>query len=175
MIGARLLAKRPDRIAARALLDGAVAQSRSAAFFERMGVLDSVEGRFEMLTLHAIVLLDRLGSDAAAGGLGQKLFDTYVGDLDGALREMGVGDLVVGKRMRALAQAFYGRAKAYQQAFSHLPSTDALEGVVLRTALHGSTHPDSRALATYVVRCRAVLAEQATEILGDGQARWPQP
>src|SRR5882724_2855145 len=103
----RLLGAKPAGGPARALYDGAVSQGREPALYERMGAPDTVEGRFEVLTLHLILLIDRLDRrEPAEARARQALFDVYVHNLDGALREMGVGDLAVGKRMRRLAEAF---------------------------------------------------------------------
>nr|MBA3812205.1 hypothetical protein [Caulobacteraceae bacterium] len=131
-----LRGKKPAASAPRALHDGAVARSRQAALYERMGAPDTVEGRFEVLTLHVILLIDRLGrSDPAEASARQELFDVYLADLDGALREMGVGDLAVGKRMRKLGEAFYGRAASYEAALAALPEVAPLEALIARTVL----------------------------------------
>ncbi|HEY5106174.1 MAG TPA: ubiquinol-cytochrome C chaperone family protein [Caulobacteraceae bacterium] len=175
MILDRLLARGPAKVAAAALLRGLVLQSRGPALYERMGAQDTPEGRFEMLGLHAIVLIDRLARDADAASVRQALFDAFIGDLDGALREMGVGDLAVGKRMRSLAQAFYGRARAYDAAFNALPNPAELIQVIARTVLDAQSDPDAKPLAGYVERCRDDLAEQETALLVAGLARWPAP
>jgi cytochrome b pre-mRNA-processing protein 3 len=123
-----------------------------------MGAPDTIDGRFEMLTLHVILLIDALrarGQTAAAAS--QALFDAYLADLDGALREMGVGDLSVGKRMRELGEAFYGRAAAYRKAFESLPDQTMLEDLIGRTVLADEAGASPAALADYVVRCREAL------------------
>jgi len=173
MILGRLLTKTPGAVAADALLAGAVAQSRRPALYERMGAPDTVAGRFEILNLHVILLLDRLAREAAAADTRQEVFDAYMSYLDGALREMAVGDLAVGKRMRALAQAFYGRAKAFDGAFSFLPALGPLEAVLGRTCLE--RRGDAGALAAYVSACRECLVGQAAAALLAGCARWPSP
>ena len=71
---------------------------------------------------------------------------------------MGVGDLTVGKRMRALGGAFYGRAQAYRSAFEALPDEGKLAQVIGRTVMAGESDADSAALTAYAVRCRAALA-----------------
>lgn len=148
--GERRLAT-PGRI----LHDQAVRRSRDARLYADFGAPDTVEGRFELLTLHVILLIDRLHALGEEGDrLGQALFDTYIGDLDGALREMGVGDLSVGRRMKSLAQAFYGRAKATSAAFAALPDASALEAMLARTV--GPRNVP--ALAAYVAARRSELA-----------------
>lgn len=176
MILDRLLGKTPARSAVRALYDGAVSQGREPALYERMGAPDTVEGRFEILTLHVILLIDRLDRlEPAEAHARQALFDVYVHDLDGALREMGVGDLAVGKRMRKLGEAFYGRARAYETAFEALPDQTPLRALIARTVLDGAARSDPAALAAYVALCRAALADCETAALVAGAARWPAP
>jgi cytochrome b pre-mRNA-processing protein 3 len=137
-----------------------------------MGAPDTVEGRFELLTLHVIVLLEGLramGEEGAASS--QAVFDAYVRDLDGALREMGVGDLTVGKRMRALGGVFYGRAAAYRKAFAALPDRAPLEALIGRTILADIPGAKPEALADYVVGCLAALADGPSLFTDD--PAWP--
>src|ERR1700722_5951612 len=96
---------------ARALHDGAVAQARAPALYAAMGAPDTTEGRFELLVLHLVLLIERLEHDGEQAA-SQAVFDVFVSDLDGALREMGVGDLAVPRRMKNLIAIFYGRARA---------------------------------------------------------------
>ncbi|MBS0489108.1 MULTISPECIES: ubiquinol-cytochrome C chaperone family protein [unclassified Phenylobacterium] len=155
------------------LYAGVVAQARTPALYEAYGVPDTVEGRFELYTVHVFLLLDRLrGQGARASETSQALFDTYLGALDDALREMGVGDLSVGKKMRKLGEAFYGRVKSYESAFAALPQTDHLHALLGRTvyAQGGAEHVAE--LGEYVLRQRAALAEQKLEGLLDGRANW---
>src|ERR1700732_695135 len=107
-----------------ALYGAIVAQARSVAFYADYRVPDTVEGRFDLIVLHLVLLLNRLDRRADATRdfgqklLGQELFDAFCRDLDANLREMGVGDLAVPKRMQAFAEAFYGRQAAYGAAFA---------------------------------------------------------
>jgi cytochrome b pre-mRNA-processing protein 3 len=138
-----------------------------------MGASDTIEGRFELLTLHVILLVEALRNRGEElRGSSQAMFDAYVSDLDGALREMGVGDLTVGKRMRALGGAFYGRAAAYREAFSALPDVRALEGLVGRTIMPDGADPGL--LAVYVTQCRDILAACETPELLNAGPSWPQ-
>lgn len=91
-----------------------VAQARLPAFYVEFGVPDTMEGRFDLLVLHLVLALRRLSRAGERGReFGQQLFDAFCRDLDGNLREMGVGDLAVPKRMRGFGEAFYGRQGAY--------------------------------------------------------------
>ncbi len=141
-----------------------------------LGAPDTIEGRFELLTLHVILLTERLtGQGEAAETSRQAVFDIYVSDLDGALREMGVGDLVVGKRMKALGKAFYGRAAGYRAAIDALPDRKPLEGLIRRTILDDLADADPCPLAGYVLAGHQALgACGVSELLG-GHFAWPVP
>ena len=167
----RFRKKKSTPTADRVLHDAAVAQSRVPAFYRDMGVPDSIEGRFELLTLHIILLLERLKDELA---IRQALFDTFVSDLDGALREMGVGDLSVPKKMKGLGGVFYGRAKAYDDAFGALPDQTALLALIGRTILKGAIGADAGALAAYIRSSRERLAAQPTSAIVVGNLLWGQ-
>src|SRR5438105_12562141 len=109
--------RRPDTIAA--LYGAIVAQARHPAFYVHYGVPDTMEGRFDMIVLHAALFFRRLrGESNADRALGQSVFDLFCRDMDHSLREIGVGDLAVPKHMLRLAEAFYGRAAAYDLAIA---------------------------------------------------------
>jgi cytochrome b pre-mRNA-processing protein 3 len=110
---------RPDL--RRRVMDGLYARiagaSREPELYLRLGVPDTGEGRFESLTLHVVLVLRRLrGLPAPADDVAQDLVDLTFSQIDAALREMGIGDVAVPKRMKALARAFYGRAASYDAA-----------------------------------------------------------
>jgi len=153
----------------RALHDAAVAQSRAPVLYVTMGVPDTVDGRYELLTLHVILLLDRLRD---VPDVRQALFDIYVSDLDGALREMGVGDLSVGKRMKKLGSAFYGRAQAYDDAFKRDQDDNALEAVIARTVFRGAKDGNPARLAAYMRDSRERLVSQPTQAIITGRIEW---
>src|SRR5215208_2599562 len=109
----------PESDSIAALYGIIVAQARAPAFYQDYGVPDTIDGRFEMVVLHTVLVLRRL--DAESGpirGMGQGLFDLFCGDMDGSLREMGVGDLGVPREMRRIGEAFYGRQAAYVAALA---------------------------------------------------------
>ncbi len=160
------------RTSAERLHAAAVARSRSPALYACMGAPDTVEGRFEVLVAHVVLLLDRLKGEAGpASEVRQGLFDAFVSHLDGAMREMGVGDLAMAKRMRKLGEAIYGRLAAYGEAFERLPHTAELEGVVARTILDGLDFP-ADALARDLAAARARLAGQSVADLIAGAPAW---
>jgi cytochrome b pre-mRNA-processing protein 3 len=173
MLLERLFRPRPTREAGRGLYAGAVAQARAPALYADLGAPDTVEGRFEIYSLHVVLLLDRLrGQGDEAGEVSQSLFDTYVKGLDDALREMGVGDLSVGKRMRKLGEAFYGRCKSYETAFAALPDAAPLAALLTRTVYADADASALPRLTAYVTDRRRGLAAQPLEALLVGQADW---
>lgn len=165
----------PLHAAAERLHAAAMLQAREPALYAVMGAPDTIEGRFELLCAHVILLLDRLkGEGAALAETRQTLFDVFVSHLDGAMREMGVGDLAMSKRMRRLGEAFYGRLQAYEDAFAKLPEPDALDAVVARTILDGR-EGDPAELGRYLASARLALAQQGAAILLKDGPSWPAP
>ena len=172
MLG-RLFKSRPAKAAGRLLYARAVEQARAPALYEALGAPDTTEGRFEVYSLHVVLLLERLqGEGARAAETSQALFDAYVQALDNALREMGVGDLSVGKKMRKLGEAFYGRAKSYLEALAALPDRGLLEAVLARTVYEGAPSARAPAMADYLLGQRQALADQPLETLLEGQVAW---
>jgi cytochrome b pre-mRNA-processing protein 3 len=169
----RLFRPRPALAAGRAFYARAVGQSRSAALYSDLGAPDTVEGRFEVYSLHVVLLLDRLrGQGEPAAEVSQALFDTYVAGLDDALREMGVGDLAVGRKMRKLGEAFYGRCKSYEAAFQALPDGAPLQALLIRTVYAEADAAPARRLTDYVLAQRVKLADQALDRLLSGEVDW---
>lgn len=153
-----------------------VAQSRRAVFYTDFDVPDTIEGRFEMVLLHTILVCHRLkqGGEPEAA-LSQGVFDAFVDDMDRTLREMGVGDLAVPKRMKKIGAAFYGRAAAYDAALAE-PQDDALAAALARNILErDATDGPTAALAVYVRAAARTLAETPFETLARGELMLPAP
>jgi cytochrome b pre-mRNA-processing protein 3 len=169
----RLFRPSPAREVGRALYARVVERSRAPFLYEALGAPDTVEGRFELYTLHVVLLLDRLNGAGPAGkAVSQALFDTYVKALDHALRELGVGDLSVGKKMRRLGEAFFGRVKNYHAAFAALPDDQPLRDLLTRTVYAGAEASPVADLAGHVAHEREHLAAQPTDALLEGQVEW---
>lgn len=169
----RLFRPRAAQAAGRALYAQTVEQARSPGLYADLGAPDTAEGRFEIYSLHVVLLLDRLrGHGEAATEVSQVLFDTYVKDLDHALRELGVGDLSVGRKMRKLGEAFYGRGKSYEAAFAALPNDEPLQALLIRTVYADADAAPAPRLTAYVLAQRAALAQQPLEALTAGEVAW---
>ena len=134
----------------------AVRQARDPTLYTAGGVADTLDGRFDLIVLHVVPLMRRLRQcDEAGRQLSQALFDVMFDDMDQSLREMGVGDLRVGKRVKQMARAFYGRAKAYDQAFDQAPGADRRRSIaeaLERNVFNNAPPPADRvqAMAGYV-------------------------
>jgi cytochrome b pre-mRNA-processing protein 3 len=155
------------------LYEQAVRQARDPRFYTRLGVADRIDARFELYTLHVLLLTMRLGEEGEHGvSVGQELFDTYVSALDHALRELGVGDLSVGKKMRKLGEALYGRMTAWETA---LRANDAeeLTQSLARNIYEDDAAPGARLLADYALASRSLLADQPFNAVLEGP-RWAE-
>ena len=122
-----------------------VTQAREPIFYRDLGVPDTVNGRFDLLLLHLWLLLRRLRTAQVGVELSQAMFDRFCEDMDDNLREMGVGDQTVPKRMRAFGEAFYGRVQAYDQAID--AGAEALAQAICKNILNGAGMDQARRLA----------------------------
>jgi cytochrome b pre-mRNA-processing protein 3 len=170
----RLLKPGPARAVGESLYAATVAQARTPALYARLGAPDTPDGRFEVYTLHVVLVLDRLrGLGPPAAAVNQALFDAYIGGLDNGLRELAVGDLSVGKTMRRLGEAFYGRAKALAAAFAALPDRAVLDSLLTRTVFGGAETETAATLGDYLLEARAALDALPAETLLAGEITWP--
>ncbi len=93
-----------------------VAQARQPYFYSKLGVADTIPGRFEMVSLHMFIVLDRLRNRGGASDeVGQALVDVMFQDMDDVARETGVGDMGVGPRIKKLARSFQSRLEYYKE------------------------------------------------------------
>ncbi len=156
----------------RRLYEAIVAAARHPVPYAGWQVPDSLDGRFDMIAIHAYLALDRLkGGDA---GFRQALVDELFADMDRSLREMGVGDLSVGKKVRKMAEVFYGRVAAYDRALPQ--GKEALEAALARNVFPDGAPPGSVAkLAAYVRQARDMVARLPAGELLEGRIAFPEP
>ena len=161
----------------RALLDrlhgeivGAV---RRPVFYLDYGVPDTFEGRFELLVLHVGLVLRRFNAAEAPGPeVAQDLVDTVFAHLEADLREAGVGDITVPKRMKTLCEAFLGRSAAYESGLQ--AGTEALKAAVARNIYAGRADGDgAERLARYVAAAAAALSATPLETCLAGPIPFP--
>ncbi len=159
--------------AAWALYRAAVQAARRPAVMLALGVPDTLDGRFELVTLHVALLLRRVQRAPALGGLGQGLVDLFVADMDQSLREMGAGDLSVGKKVKRMASAFYGRLDAYSEGLDRGGDLAAAAERNLYGTLDTGPGLAERA-AAYIRAVEAALAAQEDARLAAGEANFPE-
>jgi cytochrome b pre-mRNA-processing protein 3 len=163
----------PQRGTIGAIYGMIVTQAREPLFYRDLGVPDTVNGRFDLLVLHLWIVLRRLKSIEGGIGLSQALFDRFCDDMDGNLREMGVGDLTVPKRMQAFGEAFYGRAAAYDLALT--AGEEPLAQALCKNILNGEQIENARRLAFYAEAVIKALAGLDDATLQSGSWRFPSP
>ena len=163
----------PSRGTIEAIYGMIVTQAREPLFYRDLGVPDTVNGRFDLLVLHLWMVLRRMRPMAAGPGLSQALFDRFCEDMDANLREMGVGDLTVPKRMQAFGEAFYGRVAAYDLALT--AGREALAQALCKNVLNGEHVDKARQLAVYAEAALADLAGLDEAALLGGSWRFPSP
>lgn len=153
-----------------------VAQARRPVFYADLAVPDTVDGRFDMIVMHLVLLYKRLERlDAAARAFGQHLFDIFIKDMERSLREQGVGDLSIAKQMKKVGESYYGRSAAYVGALQ-AADDDLLGDAIARNILAAADreHAAPR-LAAYMRAADALLAEQPADALMGDRVRWPDP
>ena len=154
------LRRRPLERQALDLYALAVEQARQPDFYTELGVQDRIDSRFEIYTLHVLLLFVRLRKeDERSADLAQKLFDQYVSALDNVLRELGVGDVSVGKKMRKLGEALYGRMATYEKALTD-SDAEALKAAIARNVYESEDVQLGEALAKYTLDSHVSLKNQ---------------
>src|SRR6201986_3829199 len=161
----------PSRGTIEAIYGMIVTQAREPLFYRDLGVPDTVNGRFDLLVLHLWMVLRRLKPIEGGTGLAQTLFDRFCDDMDANLREMGVGDLTVPKRMQAFGEAFYGRAAAYDRALAE--GSEALAQALCKNILSGEGIEKARQLCRYTKA--AIMALAGADDMALLQASWTFP
>ena len=114
-----LKAKKLYHVEARGVYAKVLTQIRKQVFYEDYGVPDTFDGRFDLMLVHLFMVMDAVGYDGQGENFNQALFDVTFADMDQTLREMGVGDMGVPKRMRKMMKAFNGRMHVYAQALEN--------------------------------------------------------
>lgn len=152
--------KNPYEGAARMLYAQALVQTRKPEFYNKYGVPDSFDGRFDLLLLHIFLLVDRMLAEPQVGPeFNQALFDVTFADMDQTLREMGIGDMGIPKHMRRMMKAFNGRMHAYKEAQEQGAVEEALSKNLYGTL--ANPEPASvKAMMEYMARVQASLKAQ---------------
>jgi cytochrome b pre-mRNA-processing protein 3 len=164
---------------ARALYRQIAEQARRPVLYTLYGVPDTIDGRFEMLSLHAYAVFHSLkGKGADAEALSQAIYDAMFADLDGALRELGVADLGVGRRIKTMTEALNGRIQAYDRGFDADGGGDLQQAV--RRNVYGTASPTAdqvRGMTEYLRSIRNAFVQASFEDLCSGRvlSSLPEP
>ncbi len=145
-----------ERELANRLHEAIIGRARAPEFFERFGVPDTLDGRFDLVVLHSWLALGRLRGEPALHDISQRLTNTLFAAFDEGLRELGISDTGMGRRMKKIADAFYGRFKAYDDA----PDGAAMAEALLRNLYRGDAKQSEAAntISRYVFEAKAALA-----------------
>ncbi|AMW35159.1 ubiquinol-cytochrome C chaperone [Haematospirillum jordaniae] len=173
------LSQRRRRRAAEDLYVSAVSQARAPFFFECCGVPDTVDGRFDMIALYVFLLIHRVRAEKTqeSSAFAQEIFDAMFRDMDRNLREMGVGDLSVGKHIKGMAKAYYGRVAAYEPPVES-GDLQALEAALLRNLYRSASAPGPaaeqvRSMAVCVLQIVEHMTKQSfQDVMGNRLAWW---
>lgn len=165
-----------NRSITEALYASIVAAARQERFYSEWQVPDTPLGRFEMLSLHMFLFQHRMRDEKdGARDIAQTLIDDFFTDVDHSLRELGIGDLGVPKRMKKLAKMYFGRTAAYGDALDR-GDVEALAAALARNIRpDAASWPETAQLAHYVVASDKALAAQSTADICGGNIRFPAP
>ncbi len=156
---------------AHALYLAGVAQARRPHFYEALQVPDTLDGRFDLIVLHVHLVVRRLGNTP----LSEAVMNTMFADMDRSLREMSVGDVSMGKRVRKMGEAYYSRGRAY---LAGLDTGDEALAKALKERIYRNSDAEGDVvggLAAYVRTADQFLAAQANEALEHGTVSFPDP
>jgi cytochrome b pre-mRNA-processing protein 3 len=155
-----------------AVYSAIVAQSRQPRFYADWQVPDTVTGRFDMISLHMALLFRRLRAETGdQKEFSQAVFDLFFKDMDRSLREMGVGDLGVPKRIQKMGNIFFGLLAAMNEAMDR-NDAPALQAVLSRNVFDGTEGPHIAALADYLLAEDRALSEQPAKSITGGELRF---
>lgn len=144
------------------LYGAVVAFTRAPLFYDQIGVADTPEGRYEILVLHLFLVMERLRSLGDEGHhLSQELIDKFVTDIDDNMREMGVGDLSVPRKVKKAAGAFYDRVEVYRAAINGKNIEELISALKMFIPTAKGYNIDSNALAHYVISLNRALKDQS--------------
>jgi len=157
-----------------ALYDAIVAAARQPHFYSDLDVPDTPLGRYEMLSLHVFLFVRRIkGRSEILKSVSQEVTDEFFRDVDHSLRELGIGDSGVPKRMKKLARMFYGRIESYDRALENKDRPALVAALARNVRPDNDAWTGAAALAAYVERAAAHLESQSDAMIGEGRVTFP--
>lgn len=155
-----------------AIYNGIVAQSRRPIYYSDWAIPDSVTGRFDMISVHLCLVFRRLRPATGAGNpFAQDLFDLFFKDMDLSLREMGVNDVSIPKRIQKMGNVFYGLLSKMTEAID-ANDPKGLSEILDRNLYEGEKEPSAKVLAAYILDSANWLEDQQTETITAGELTW---
>lgn len=171
-----LFKRKASRNSVRAVYGAIVAAARHPKPYAEWAVPDTIDGRYDMIILHAVLVLERLSAEGeAVQAFAQGLTDEVFADMDRSLREMGVGDISVGKKVRRMAEIFYGRATAYRPLLQAADLAGLAQALDRNVFAGAGTEDGPRHLAGYALAGLHYLQERPVEPILSGQINFPEP
>ena len=172
--------KTKEKQLAEQLYKDIVKQARNKAFYTSYGVPDTMEGRYEMIVIHIFLFLQNLeNSEKNNAQIGKAISEEFFSELDGSLREMGVGDITVPKKMRKLADSFYGRLYAYKEGIEKNEKNTLSQAIQRNVFGHddenkelGTTSLNSDKLSNYMIETNKLLSNNIKEALSLGTIKF---
>lgn len=156
----------------------AMEQSRRPVFYTGWGIADTMDGRFDLISLHVILMTLRLSAlDGEGRKMSQDLFDAMFRRISIDLREVGVGDVGMSKRMQKMMKAFNGRAHAYALALAE-DGDAALELAIVRNLFRSEGEaipPATPKVAGYIRECHAMLESLPLDVFKSAGVQFPDP
>lgn len=166
--------RRANRAITDALYAQIVAAARQTSFYSDWNVPDTPLGRFEMLSLHMFLFQHRLrGEEGATAEVAQVLIDEFFLDVEHSLRELGISDVGVPKRMKKLAKMFYGRTAAYDDALREDDRAALAAALARNIRPDAESWPEAPLLANYVCEASRQLGQQPSESIVAGKVTFP--
>ena len=171
-----LFGRRQDSSTPQRLFGQVSSYARSPQFYEQLGFEDTVMGRFDVLSLHIMLLCKHLGGlgDGAAKSLSQEIFDEFILNIDSALRHLGIGDSSVPKKKKKLLHTFYAHVDAFDPAIGTGNQTSVENAVNSRLKI-GSQGQMQQLVACHILDCAAGLSDKSFEDICAGKFGWPEP
>lgn len=165
----KILSPDPFQIPAHEAYVALVNQSRKPFFYQECGVADNLDGRFDVIVLHIFMLTQRLKNESPE--FIRAVWEVFFSDMDRSLREMGASDTGIGKRVKKMAQAFYGRIDAYEKTVANeVEFKESLTRNLYRGVEVGETQLSS--IVSYVLRSLEHLQKQGVEQIIKGDLRF---
>ncbi len=163
-----------NRAITEALYGEIVAAARQKTIYSDWNVPDTPLGRFEMVSLVMFLFQNRLyGETGPSADVAQVLIDEFFTDVEHSLRELGISDVGVPKRMKKLARMFYGRTAAYADALERGDEPALVAALIRNIKPEAAQWPEAEKLAAYVVRVKSALAAQPSQEICAGRLTFP--